>query len=156
MDAVDLAMVLALDASASVSFEEFGLMAGGTGAAFRSPPVIAGLTAGPARASLLALLLWSGTGAQDVLVDWTRISSSTDANAFAEQVENVPRTVRAGSTAIGEALLTALALLSARPPRRRGGSSTSWATAAPMMARRPAPSATGWRQRASRSTASAC
>ena len=108
-------MVLALDASASVSFEEFGLMAGGTGAAFRSPPVIAGLTAGPAGASLLALLLWSGTGAQDVLVDWTRISSSTDANAFAEQVENVPRTVRAGSTAIGEALLTALALLNRAP-----------------------------------------
>src|SRR5947199_10463706 len=105
---VDLALVLALDGSASVTYEEFGLMAGGMAAALRDPEVIAGLTGGPSRASLCSLLLWSGSRAQEVLADWTRIASAEDAAGFAEQVENVPRTVRAGATAIGEALLARL------------------------------------------------
>src|SRR5689334_5835041 len=121
MDPVDLALVLALDGSASVTFEEFGLMAGGMGAALRKPEIVAGLTGGPARASLGCLLLWSGARAQDVLVEWTRIGSAAEATAFAEQVENVPRTVRPGATAIGEALLASLTLLNhvpAKPARQ--------------------------------------
>jgi Ca-activated chloride channel homolog len=115
LDAVDLALVLALDCSASVTYEEFGLIAGGVGAALRDPDVVAGLTGGPSRASLCSLLLWSGRGQQDVLADWTRIASPGEAGAFADQVENVPRTVRAGATAIGEALLAALNLLNHTP-----------------------------------------
>ena len=115
METVDLALVLALDGSASVTYEEFGLMAGGMGAALRDPAVVAGLTSGPSGASLCALLLWSGRGAQEVLVDWTRIASESDASGFAEQVENVPRIVRAGTTAIGEALLAAVTLLDQAP-----------------------------------------
>ena len=76
---VDLALVLALDGSASVTYEEFGLMAGGMAAALRDPEVIAGLTGGPSRASLCSLLLWSGSRAQEVLADWTRIGSAEDA-----------------------------------------------------------------------------
>ncbi len=114
---VDLALVLALDGSASVTYEEFGLMAGGIAAALRDPEVIAGLTGGPSRASLCSLLLWSGSRAQEVLADWTRIASAEDAAGFAEQVENVPRTVRAGATAIGEALLAALTLLAHAPAK---------------------------------------
>ena len=111
----DLALVLALDCSASVTYEEFGLIAGGMGAALRDPEVVAGLTGGPARASLCSLLLWSGAGAQEVLADWTRIAGPEEAHAFADQVENVPRIVRAGGTAVGEALLAALTLLSRAP-----------------------------------------
>jgi Ca-activated chloride channel homolog len=117
VDTVDLALVLALDGSASVTYEEFGLMAGGMAAALRDPEVIAGLTGGPSRASLCSLLLWSGSRAQEVLADWTRIASAEDAAGFAEQVENVPRTVRAGATAIGEALLAALTLLAHAPAK---------------------------------------
>ncbi|MBV9653843.1 MAG: DUF1194 domain-containing protein [Acetobacteraceae bacterium] len=111
----DLALVLALDGSASVTFEEFGLMAGGIAAALRDPAVASGLTGGRAGASLLSLLLWSGRGAQEVLVAWTRIASAAEAAAFADAVENAPRIVRAGNTAIGEALLAALTLLSNAP-----------------------------------------
>ena len=119
MNPVDLALVLALDGSASVTFDEFNLMAGAMGAALRDPEVVAGLTRGPARASLGALLLWSGTGAQEVLVDWTRIASPEGAAAFADAVENVPRTVRPGETAIGEALLASLTLLAHAPASAR-------------------------------------
>jgi Ca-activated chloride channel homolog len=115
MNAVDLALVLAVDGSASVTYDEFGLIAGGMAAALRDPTIIAGLIGGPAKASLCSLLLWSGTGAQEVIADWTQIASPADARAFAETVDNMPRVVRAGQTAIGEALLAALTLLSHLP-----------------------------------------
>jgi hypothetical protein len=111
MDAVDLALVLAVDGSASVTYEEFGLIAGGMAAALREPSIISGLIGGPAKASLCSLLLWSGAGAQEVIAGWTLIASDADARAFADQVENMPRIVPAGETAIGEALLASLTLL---------------------------------------------
>jgi Ca-activated chloride channel homolog len=109
-------MVLAVDGPASVTYEEFGLIAGGTAAALRDPSVVAGLSAG----SILSLLLWSGPGQQDVITGWTRIGSAADLNGFADSVDNMPRTVRAGTTAIGEALLAALTLLTHVPvaPKR--------------------------------------
>jgi Ca-activated chloride channel homolog len=115
MNAVDLALVLAVDGSASVTYEEFGLIAGGMAAALREPPIIAGLIGGPAKVSVCSLLLWSGAGAQEVMTDWMQIASEADALAFADAVDNVPRTVRAGQTAIGEALLASLTLLSHVP-----------------------------------------
>ena len=120
MDTVDLALVLAVDGSASVTYDEFGLIAGGMAAALRDPVVVAGLTGGPAKTSYCCLLLWSGMGAQDVIADWTRIGSAADARAFADMVENMPRTVAAGQTAIGEALLQAITLLARVPanPKR--------------------------------------
>jgi Ca-activated chloride channel family protein len=115
MDPVDLALVIALDGSASVTLGEFGLMAGGLAEALRDAEVAAGLTGGPRRASLAALLLWSGAGAQEVMIDWTRLDGAQAMADFATAVENVPRTVRAGATAIGEALAASLRLLAASP-----------------------------------------
>src|SRR5215472_10518866 len=111
MKAVDLALVLAVDGSASVTYEEFGLIAGGMAAALREPPIVAGLIGGPTKASLAALLLWSGARAQEVIADWTLITSEGDAHAFADMVDNMPRIVPPGQTAIGEALLASLTLL---------------------------------------------
>jgi hypothetical protein len=115
MNAIDLALVLAVDGSASVTYEEFGLIAGGMAAALREPSIIAGLIGGPAKASMCSLLLWSGTGAQEVITDWTLIASEADAKSFADQVDNMPRIVKAGQTAIGEALLASLTLLGRIP-----------------------------------------
>jgi Ca-activated chloride channel homolog len=121
MNAVDLALVLAVDGSASVTYDEFGLIAGGMAAALREPAIIAGLIGGPARGSLCSLLLWSGAGAQEVIADWALIASEADANAFADAVDNMPRIVPAGKTAIGEALLASLTLLGHLPdvPKRQ-------------------------------------
>ena len=109
-------MVLAVDGSASVTYEEFGLIAGGMAAALRDPAVASGLVG----KSMLSLLLWSGAGQQDVLTGWTRIATETDLRGFADEVDNMPRTVRAGATAIGEALLASLTLLAQVPevPKR--------------------------------------
>lgn len=104
-------MVLAVDGSASVTYEEFGLIAGGMATALRDAAVADGL----ARGSILSLLLWSGSGAQDVIIPWTRIESAADVQGFADGVDNMPRTVKTGATAIGEALVRSLALLAALP-----------------------------------------
>jgi hypothetical protein len=109
----NLAMVLAVDGSASVTFEEFGLIAGGMATALRDPTVADGLVG----QAVLALMLWSGAGQQAVLTDWTRIMAAADLAAFADSVDNMPRLVRPGATAIGEALVTALRLLTEAPNR---------------------------------------
>jgi Mg-chelatase subunit ChlD len=113
---LDLALVLAVDGSASVTYDEFGLIAGGMAAALRDSTVADGLVG----RSCLSLLLWSGSGAQDVITPWTSIASAADLTAFADSVDNMPRIVKAGATAIGEALLAALTLLSHVPavPKR--------------------------------------
>ena len=115
MDPVDLALILALDASASVTFDEFNLMANGCAAALRDPDVIAGLTGGPLGASMAALLVWSGSGAQLVLVEWTRLGTPDAVAAFARAVADVPRAVPAGGTALGEALAACARLLASAP-----------------------------------------
>src|ERR1700710_3046921 len=96
-NAMDLAMVLAVDGSASVSYDEFGLIAGGMAAALRDPAVAAGLVGN----SVLAVLLWSATGQHDIFTGWTPIATAAALTAFADGVDNMPRTVRAGNTAIG-------------------------------------------------------
>lgn len=117
-----MALVLALDGSASVRLDGFGLIAGGAGAALRDPEVVAALTQGGTGHSVVAVVLWSGRDAQALLADWTPVASQADADRLGQEVEDAPRLVRAGLTAIGSALERCGALLEqepARPARRR-------------------------------------
>lgn len=115
MEKVDLALCLAVDASSSVDYDEFGLMLGGYAAALRDESVQAAITAGPRGAVAIGLLLWSGRGAQAVAVPWARLDGPPAAAAFADAVENAPRLVPAGATALGEGMAAGLALLGALP-----------------------------------------
>ena len=115
MDPVDIALCLAMDVSASVDFDEFALMAGGTAAALRDPSVLAAATSGPRRAAALSLVLWSGVGAQDVALPWTRLDGPDSVAAIADAIENAPRLPRPGATALGEGMAAGLALLGAFP-----------------------------------------
>ncbi len=115
MQPVDLALCLAVDASASVDYDEFGLMLGGHAAAFRDPAIRAACTAGPHRAVAVAMLLWSGTGAQDLAVPWTRLDGEAAAAALADAIEAAPRVVPPGATALGEGMAAGLALLGRFP-----------------------------------------
>ena len=119
MPAADLALLLAFDASASVTYDEFALIAGGIADALRDPEVAAGLTTGRARASLCALLVFSGRDAQETMIPWTRLATPDDVTAFAQRVDDVPRLVPAGLTALGSALLAAETLLAAVPAAAR-------------------------------------
>jgi hypothetical protein len=111
----DLALILAADCSASVTFEEFNLIAGGMAGALRDKQVVAGLIGGGQGVSFGSALLFSGRDAQDVVVDWMRIGSPAEAAAFADAVDNMPRVLKPGLTAIGNALAVASALLARAP-----------------------------------------
>jgi hypothetical protein len=117
MQDVDLALILLFDGSASVTFESFGLIASGTAAGLRDADVARTLLGGPNRGFLGALMLFSGPTAQELLVEWTRIGTRAELEAFAQSIEDVPRAVQAGTTAIGEALVACEALLRAQPAR---------------------------------------
>jgi hypothetical protein len=112
---VDLALALAVDVSASVDFREFGLMIGGYAAAFRDADLAARLTSGAHGAAAVAMLFWSGPGARDLAVPWTRVASEEQAAALAEAIDYAPRIVPAGATALGEGLAAAAALLARCP-----------------------------------------
>lgn len=92
-------------------------MASGCAAGLGDEAVIAGLLGGPQRASLCAVLIWSGIGAQDLVLDWTRLDSAAGIVAFAEDVANAPRSIIGGATAIGEALGRCEAVFAALPAR---------------------------------------
>ena len=117
MDAVDLALLIVLDCSASVTFDEFNLIANGCGAALRDPEVVAGLIGGAHGASLGALLLFSGPEDQAVSVPWSLIHSAGTAEQFATDVENTERMVPGTTTAIGAALVASAALFDALPAK---------------------------------------
>lgn len=113
MEAVDAAIVLAIDVSASVDFDEFALMIGGFAAALRDPDVQAAAVGGPRGAVALAALFWSE--AQATALDWLRLDGPDPAEAAARALEEAPRLPPAGATALGEGLAAALRLLALCP-----------------------------------------
>jgi len=116
MPPVDLALCLAIDVSASVDFDEFGLMLGGYAAAFRDPAVLAAIAAGPRGAIAVAALFWSGAATPpELAVPWTRIDGAATAGTFAAGLEAAPRLPAPGATALGEGMAAGLALLARCP-----------------------------------------
>lgn len=112
---VDLALVLAVDVSASVDLDEFALIVEGLGSAIEDEAVLAAFRAGPAGAVAIAALFWSEPGAAELAADWTRIADAEAAAVAAALLRSAPRPARPGRTAIGAALLAAAALLGRCP-----------------------------------------
>ena len=110
---VDLELVLAVDASASVRYQEYSLQMQGLAAAFRDPSVAAAIRAATPGGVAVSLVQWSGVGAQAMLVDWSLVDDMQSAAAFADRIDAAPRAVRAGGTALGDAVLFGLAALAA-------------------------------------------
>jgi len=112
-----LALVLALDVSASVDDQEYRLQAMGTAAALRAPSVRAALLDPELPPVAIAAFVWSGPSDQDLVADWTLIDSAATLDALAARVAGHPRNLAAsGRTATGEALLVAGAVLGSAPP----------------------------------------
>ena len=113
MGPLDLALVLAVDVSASVDPDEFALMIGGLARALEDPSVVAAIAAGPRGAMAVATLFWSEGG--EVAIPWTRVADAADAAQVAEALDAAPRLPRPGATALGEGMAAGLALLAAAP-----------------------------------------
>jgi hypothetical protein len=103
-------LVLAVDASGSVSSEEFDLQIRGLAAAFRDPEVLAAIQSAGPQGIAVALIQWSSPGQQVVAVDWTLIASRESAELMADKIIAVGRLIL-GETAIDPAIRFAVAQL---------------------------------------------
>ena len=88
---VDLALVLALDSSASVDAEEFALQRGGLAAAFRDREIAEAIAAGPQRRIAVTVMEWAGAVQQVVSVEWTVIGNPGGALALADSIDSLER-----------------------------------------------------------------
>jgi hypothetical protein len=116
-NSVDLALVLAVDASGSVDQERFELQKQGYVAAFRHPRVAAAIQSGPAQAIAVIMMQWTGPAQQITVVPWTRISDAASSNALADAIARAPRRLFGGGTSISGAIDTSMALLFDNPYR---------------------------------------
>src|SRR2546421_11737196 len=114
---VDLALVLAVDASGSVDRVRFELQKQGYVAAFRHPRVIGAIQSGPTQAIAVIMMQWTGPALQVTAVPWTKISDAASANAFADKVAAAPRALFGGGTSISGAIDTSMGLLFDNPYR---------------------------------------
>ncbi len=110
---VDLELVLAVDASSSVSANEFELQIQGLAQAFRDPRVLQAIGAACELGLAVSLVQWSDSRKQFLAVDWTLVAGPDGAGAFADKVADTPRFVIGGGTAIGGGLNFAMRLLDA-------------------------------------------
>jgi len=112
---VDLALVLAVDASGSVDQTRFELQRQGYVAAFRHPRVVGAITSGPRASIAVVMMQWTGPALQVIAVPWTRISDAASANAFADRVAAAPRALFGGGTSISGAIDASMGLLFDNP-----------------------------------------
>ena len=111
---VDLELVLAVDISRSMDFDEQALQRAGYVNAFRHPEVIAAIGSGMIGRIAVTYLEWAGVGLQFHRVAWTLVDGTDSANAFADAMAAAPIS-RERRTSISGGLITAAGLLAASP-----------------------------------------
>lgn len=114
-DRVDVQLVLALDASTSMSALEREIERAGFAAAFRDPRVARAVTSGPRGRIAVICFLWGGPGQQRLLVPWTLVDGPAAASGFAAALEAVDLQALRRGTAVGDALRYAGALFEESP-----------------------------------------
>src|SRR5205085_6164204 len=90
-NAIDVALVLAIDASGSVDDDRFELQKHGFAAAFRNPKILNAIRAGDHRAIAIFMLQWTGPTQQEVMVPWSYVSDEISAERVAVAIEAAPR-----------------------------------------------------------------
>ena len=99
-----LALLLALDVSASVDAEEDGLQRGGLASALIAPEVAEAMLAEGAAPVSLAVYEWSGRFAQSVILPWTAIETTEDLITAARIIATSRRDRDDLPTALGDAV----------------------------------------------------
>jgi hypothetical protein len=115
--AVDLQLVLAVDASGSVDQVRFELQKRGYVAAFRHARVQQAIRSGPNQAIAVTMVQWTGPMLQVSVVGWRLVGDEESANAFATEIDAVPRQLFGGGTSISGAIDYATTLFPRSPYR---------------------------------------
>jgi len=102
--AVDLQLVLAVDASGSVNMPRFNLQMRGYAAAFRNPRVLGAIQSGISQAIAVTMIQWTGPRLQVLVVPWMVVKDEASAEALAAAIEHTPRNLFGGGTSISGAI----------------------------------------------------
>jgi hypothetical protein len=108
--AVDLELVLAVDISRSMDYDEQLIQRDGYVAAFRDESVVSALTGGYHGRVAVTYMEWANEYSQKQTVPWTVIETAEDAAAFAAAMEAAP-IISARGTSISGALQAAAGLI---------------------------------------------
>lgn len=106
----DVALVLAVDASASISPGEFLIQKEGIAAAFRDPQVQHAIA--QAGKVVVSAIFWGSEASPKVQSGWVLVDGMQGAEDFARTIEAMPRQVT-GDTGLGSGLVAAIATLTA-------------------------------------------
>jgi hypothetical protein len=112
---VDLALVLAVDASGSVDQVRFELQKQGYVSAFRHPRVLQAIQSGATQSIAVVMMQWTGPALQVIAVPWTKVSDAASVNAFADKIAAAPRALFGGGTSISGAIDSSMGLLFDNP-----------------------------------------
>ena len=113
--AVDLQLVLAVDASGSVNDVRFQLQKQGYAGAFRHPRVLSAIRQGMNQSIAVTMTQWTGPSLQAHVVPWTLLKDQASVLAFANAIEKAPRELFSGGTSISGAIDHAMLLLPDSP-----------------------------------------
>ena len=114
---VDVALILAIDASGSVSDDRFELEKQGFAAAFRNQKVLNAIRAGDHRAIAVLMLQWTGPAQQEVMVPWMYVNDELSAGRVAAAMEASTRRLMGGGTSISGAIDYSVKTLATSPYR---------------------------------------
>ena len=114
---VALALVLAVDASGSVSDERFELQKQGYAAAFRNRQVLNSIRSLTTQSIAVTMTQWTGPELHVQTVDWTLAKDEASVNALADSIEASKRQLFGGGTSISGAIDYSRMLLGAGPFR---------------------------------------
>jgi hypothetical protein len=108
--AVDLQLVLAVDASGSVSEARFELQKQGYVAAFRSRELLRAVGSGTRQSIAVTMTQWTGPAQQIQVVPWMLVRDEASMLALADAIERTPRQLFGGGTSISGAIDNAMTL----------------------------------------------
>jgi hypothetical protein len=88
---VDLELVLAVDVSRSMDFDELDVQRNGYVTAFRDPDVLAAIRSGPLGRIAVTYVEWAGPQSQATVVPWTLLDGEQTLEAFANRLSGTAR-----------------------------------------------------------------
>ncbi|WP_119678846.1 DUF1194 domain-containing protein [Indioceanicola profundi] len=113
--AVDVALLLAVDASASISKGLLDFQLRGHADAFRHQGVAAAIAGGPMGRIAVQLCQFAGPDTLTTLVPWTLLSNAEECADFARRIDAAPGIAMGGSTALGSAVIQGVERLDGIP-----------------------------------------
>ncbi|MFV3073885.1 DUF1194 domain-containing protein [Niveispirillum fermenti] len=113
--AVDLALLLAVDASASIDEGLLDFQLRGHAAAFRHKAVAEAIVRGGGNGIAVMLAQFAGPDTLTTLVPWRHLRTGSDCETFAASIDAAPGVAMGGATALGSAMVRAVALLDQAP-----------------------------------------